>query len=86
MHTLTHTHTRSHTHTLAHAHTHPHTLTHTQSLQPAHIRGVYEGLVDLLMGIKPEDVKQPRFDAIGYMEYPDLHEESLPNLLMNRAL
>lgn len=44
-------------------------------VQPAHIRGVYESLVELLMGIKIDDTAPPNFDAMQFMEFPELHEQ-----------
>lgn len=40
----------------------------------------------MIMEIKAEDFRQPRFDVISFLQYPQLHEESFSNLVLINAL
>ena len=44
--------------------------------QKVHV--VFSQLVELLLNQKQEDTAQPQFSGIDMLEYPELHEESVP--------
>eukprot|EP00164_Ancoracysta_twista_P005929 GFYU01008161.1.p1 GENE.GFYU01008161.1~~GFYU01008161.1.p1 ORF type:complete len:442 (+),score=188.44 GFYU01008161.1:63-1388(+) len=54
--------------------------------KPETVRLVYEKFVELLMGVRREDMRQPSFAAIDNLSYPELHDESIPELGVNRAI
>ncbi len=45
---------------------------------PPLVCSMMEQFVFRLMGESREDMRQPKFDAVSLIEFPDLHEESLP--------
>jgi kinetochore protein Nuf2 len=53
---------------------------------PATIRHIYIRLLELLTYITKEEMEQPHFDAIHVLEFPELHEESIPELAFSRNL
>ncbi|KAL6769843.1 hypothetical protein ACKKBG_A32585 [Auxenochlorella protothecoides x Auxenochlorella symbiontica] len=44
------------------------------------VQPVYENLVSVLVGVSREELQQPVFAAIGNLEFPELHDESIPAL------
>lgn len=63
-------------------------LTEAQLLKPTYetVRPVYESLVTLCMGITREEMQQPVFSAIDALEFPELHDESIPAMAFVKAL
>jgi kinetochore protein Nuf2 len=45
---------------------------------PQKVHVVFSQLVELLLNQKQEDTAQPQFSGIDMLEYPELHEESVP--------
>ena len=45
---------------------------------PQKVHVVMSQLVELLLNQKQEDTAQPQFSGIDMLEYPELHEESVP--------
>lgn len=54
--------------------------------QPDMVRRVYEFFVDLHLGVSRNDLLQPKFSAMDVFEQPDLHEESVPLVVFQKAL
>jgi hypothetical protein len=50
------------------------------------IRSVYEHIVELLAGISRETTQQPQFLALDKLPYPDLHDESIPEIAFLKYL
>jgi len=46
---------------------------------------VFEMFITLLMEIPREEMRQPRFGALNTLEFPELHEDSVPNYLFWRT-
>eukprot|EP00884_Botryococcus_braunii_P004542 jgi/Botrbrau1/14089/Bobra.182_3s0035.1 len=42
------------------------------------VRSVFEAVVTLLMGVTREELQQPVFAAIDVLDFPELHDESIP--------
>ena len=55
------------------------------SPEPEFVTNVYETFVDLLAGVSKEELNQPQFVGLGELEYPELHEDSIPRLALYRA-
>jgi len=49
------------------------------------IRRVYEQLVDLCLNISREEMNQPAFSGLSVLSYPQLHEDSIPQITFMRA-
>jgi len=50
------------------------------------IRPIYEKLVENVMGIAKDDMRQPEFKAMDALQNPELHEESLGEVAMTKAM
>ncbi|KAL4537163.1 hypothetical protein Ndes2526B_g04925 [Nannochloris sp. 'desiccata'] len=50
------------------------------------VHPIYENLVTALVGITREEMQQPVFSAIDALEFPELHDESIPALAFHKAL
>ena len=50
------------------------------------MRPVYKEFVEILAGVRKEDLEQPQFEAMEALSNPELHEESIAELSFNRAL
>jgi kinetochore protein Nuf2 len=50
------------------------------------VRRVFESLVDMCTGVTKEELSQPAFAGLGCLNYPELHEESIPELATFRAV
>ncbi|GBG26516.1 Kinetochore protein nuf2 [Hondaea fermentalgiana] len=44
------------------------------------VRAVYESLCEVCIGVTREELNSPNDDAMGRIEFPELHEESIPQL------
>ncbi len=53
---------------------------------PTTIRNVLENFVWFLLGVRKEDLQQPRFRAMESLSYPEIHDEAIPELAFYRAL
>lgn len=53
---------------------------------PASMRVVYDSFVELIVGVGKEDLIQPQFTTTDLLENPELHEESIPELVLSVAL
>ena len=42
------------------------------------VKQIYEQLIELLLNQRREDMAQPSFGGIAELEFPELHEESVP--------
>eukprot|EP01114_Cavostelium_apophysatum_P007834 TRINITY_DN20033_c0_g1_i2.p1 TRINITY_DN20033_c0_g1~~TRINITY_DN20033_c0_g1_i2.p1 ORF type:complete len:441 (+),score=152.51 TRINITY_DN20033_c0_g1_i2:754-2076(+) len=47
---------------------------------PERVKRVYEWFLGVTMGIRREDLQQPAFAALDKLAYPELHEDSIPEL------
>jgi kinetochore protein Nuf2 len=50
------------------------------------VRRVFEALVDMCTGITKEELSQPAFAGLSVLNYPELHEESIPEIATFRAV
>ncbi|KAL0042016.1 hypothetical protein WJX77_000793 [Trebouxia sp. C0004] len=50
------------------------------------LQRLYEILVTTLLGVTREELQQPVFMAIDTLEYPELHDESIPTLAFIKSL
>ncbi|DBA98352.1 hypothetical protein WJX82_002463 [Trebouxia sp. C0006] len=50
------------------------------------LQRIYEILVTTLLGVTREELQQPVFMAIDTLEYPELHDESIPTLAFIKSL
>eukprot|EP00033_Pygsuia_biforma_P004056 GCRY01004444.1.p1 GENE.GCRY01004444.1~~GCRY01004444.1.p1 ORF type:complete len:484 (+),score=136.12 GCRY01004444.1:131-1453(+) len=50
------------------------------------VRNVFIRFVELLMGVSIDDFQQPAFSVMEMLQYPELHEESIPELSFFRSL
>lgn len=57
-----------------------------QKPTPERLRQLYSSLVDMLTGITKEELEQPDVHVSGEMDYPEMHNESIPELAFYRAL
>lgn len=53
--------------------------------QPQVIRKVFEMYLEMFLDLKSDDIQQPTFEAM-MIDYPQLHEDSVPHLVKNAAL
>ncbi|EIE22059.1 hypothetical protein COCSUDRAFT_9178, partial [Coccomyxa subellipsoidea C-169] len=51
---------------------------------PEVVRPIYESVITTLMGITREEQQQPVFMAIDALEFPELHDESIPYMTFVR--
>jgi kinetochore protein Nuf2 len=51
-----------------------------------HIRRILETLAELVTGISREEMNQPAFSGLSQLNYPELHEESVPQINSFRAI
>jgi kinetochore protein Nuf2 len=49
------------------------------------VRLIYEQLIDVLLHMKREERLQPALNASEHLEYPELHEESVPTIAFVKA-
>ena len=47
--------------------------------------GIFSHLVEVCTGVSAEELNQPAFSGLGVLIYPELHEESIPQLHTFRA-
>lgn len=47
---------------------------------PLKVQLIYSQFIELLLNQKREDMVQPAFSGIQELEYPELHEESVPTI------
>lgn len=57
-----------------------------QNPQPAIARAVYEHLAKALMGVTREELRQPKFGALDQLQFPQLHEDSIPEFGLQRSI
>ncbi|KAI7843287.1 hypothetical protein COHA_003119 [Chlorella ohadii] len=50
------------------------------------VQPIFENLVTALMGVTREELQQPVFSAIDALEFPELHDESIPAVAFQRHL
>ena len=62
-------------------------LTNDDLTQPAgwKVKQIYEKLIELLLNQKKEEMAQPAFNHIDLLEFPELHEESVPMVAFIKA-
>ncbi|KAK9843984.1 hypothetical protein WJX81_001035 [Elliptochloris bilobata] len=53
---------------------------------PELVRPVYESVVTTLVGVTREELQQPVFTAIDALEFPELHDESIPFMAFLKQL
>ena len=51
----------------------------------AAIRRIYEAFIESLMGVTKEEMSQPAFSGLSALNYPELHEDSIPELTFYRC-
>lgn len=49
------------------------------------IRRIYEYLTELCMGVSREEIQQPAFSGLHQLSFPELHEDSIPQINSFRA-
>ena len=49
------------------------------------VKQIYEKLIELLLNQKKEEMAQPAFNHIDLLEFPELHEESVPMVAFIKA-
>ena len=49
-------------------------------------RKIYETFIEMIMGITREEMSQPAFHGLSALNYPELHEESIPTIAYLRAM
>lgn len=54
--------------------------------EPAATRKVFEIFIENIMGISREELSQPAFSGLRALDYPELHEESIPELAFLRTI
>ena len=64
---------------LLHAHV---TVVFTQA---AVVQKIFEAYLEMFLSVKIDNIKQPSFDAM-MLDYPDLHEDSFPKLVMMASM
>jgi kinetochore protein Nuf2 len=52
---------------------------------PFRVKQIYEQLVQLILGLRREDMAQPVFSGIEELDHPELHEESIPMITFLKA-
>ena len=52
----------------------------------AKVQQVFEQFADIFMGITRDQYSQPQFEAMDYLEYPELHAESLSLITFYRVM
>jgi kinetochore protein Nuf2 len=57
-----------------------------QAPHPNSVRNVFENFVELLMGEPLADLLQPQFDPLSKLSYPELYEESIPEVVFMRIM
>ena len=53
---------------------------------PGYMRDVYERIVLMMAGMKKEDLVQKQFNGVRYLEDPELHDDSIPEINLRRHL
>ena len=49
------------------------------------VKTIYEQVIELRLNLRREDMAQHAFDAVDHLEFPELHEESVPTLAFFKA-
>ena len=49
------------------------------------VQKIFEAYLEMFLSVKVDTIKQPSFDAM-MLDYPDLHEDSFPKLVMMAAM
>ena len=62
-------------------------LTNDDLTQPAgwKVKQIYEQLIELLLNQRREDMAQPALSGLDELDYPELHEESIPMIAFLKA-
>jgi len=63
----------------------PITAADVREPQPAVVQKIFEAYLEMFLSVKVDTIKQPSFDAM-MLDYPDLHEDSFPKLVMMAAM
>ncbi len=50
------------------------------------MKNLYRQLLEMIAVVRKEELDQPHFEGISILSYPELHEESIPELAFSRAL
>lgn len=56
-----------------------------RNCEPSAIRKVLEVFIESIMGVTREEMNQPAFAGLSALGYPELHEESIPELAFFRT-
>lgn len=54
--------------------------------EPPLIRRIFEVFIEKIMGITKEEMGQPAFSGLRALDFPELHEESIPELTFFRTI
>ncbi len=54
--------------------------------QPEVVKNLFEHFVYIVMGVNRESVRQPEFEALGVFVYPELHDESMVEIVILRNM
>lgn len=49
------------------------------------VQKIFEAYLEMFLSVKIDNIKQPSFDAM-MLDYPDLHEDSFPKLVMMASM
>lgn len=47
---------------------------------------VYSQMIEMMMGVTKDELRQPQFGAMDHFQFPELHEESLTSLGIYRHM
>lgn len=53
--------------------------------KPDVVKHIYETIIEVCMGIRREELNQPKFGGLDALEFPELHEDSIPFVAFLRA-
>lgn len=56
-----------------------------RACDPGAVRRVLEVFIESVMGLTREEMNQPKFTGLGALSYPEIHQESIPELTFFRA-
>lgn len=50
------------------------------------LRRIFEVFIEVIMGLTKEEMSQPAFSGLNALNYPELHDDSIPELTFFRAV
>ena len=64
----------------------PCTLDDLEKPKPPFVRMVFENLAEHCMGVTKEEMNQPKFQGLDALQFPELHETSVPQITFFRIV